>query len=247
MDGGRADANKLRPHLGRQVQLAESAQGYFPLLRQRKHFECFLFEANRGVDSGRSHAYNRSKVKRLEAVIETSFWSPACRVGLDAYLWDFYARPIWVPQAVVEEVTGPQRQPWVSVDQRRMELALEDERLALPRISYKPYPQFGKGERHAIGLASALHAVLLINDHRPYRVARGLGIDVVSVPEFVVLLCRAKTINVARSQVLLDQIRDVTAPALVERAIQLLEGKGRETDAKGDRNQVDKTDSRGGA
>lgn len=142
------------------------------------------------------------------------------------YLWDFYAKPIWVPQAVVDEVTGPQRQPWVSVDQRRMELALEDARLALPRVSYKPYTLFGKGERHAIGLAATLKAVLLINDYRPYRAARELGIHVVSVPEFVVLLCRVKTINVARAQVLLDQVRDVTATALVERAIQLIGGGG---------------------
>ena len=166
---------------------------------------------------------------------------------MDAYLWDFYSRPIWVPQAVVDEVTGPERQPWVSVDQRRMELALEDARLALPRVSYKPYTQFGKGERHAIGLAGALNAVLLINDHRPYRVAKALGIHVVSLPEFVVLLWRAKTINAARAQVLLDQIRDVTAPGLVELAVQLIEGEGRRSDAKGNGNQVDKADPRGGA
>lgn len=166
---------------------------------------------------------------------------------MDAYLWDFYAKPTWVPQAVVDEVAGPHRPPWVSVDQRRMELALEDARLAVPRVSYKPYSQFGKGERHAIGLARALHAVLLINDHRPYRVTRALGIDVVSLPEFVVLLCRAKTINATRAQVLLDQIRDVTAPALVELAIQLIEGEGRRSDAKGNGNQIDKTDTRGGA
>lgn len=56
-----------------------------------------------------------------------------------------------------------------------------------------------------------------------FSVARELGIDVVSEPELVVLLCRAQTIDVARARVLLDHVRDVTAPVLVERAAHLIQ------------------------
>lgn len=97
-----------------------------------------------------------------------------------------------------------------------MELAVEDGRIEVPEVSYTPIPGFGLGERHAIGLAQALACELLINDYRPYKAARELGLLTVSVPEFLLMLRAAGLISRQKALVLLEALEATTADALMD-------------------------------
>jgi predicted nucleic acid-binding protein len=155
----------------------------------------------------------------MEAVIDTSFWSIACLVNLDAYIYEFYHTPIHVPPAVDAEIESDRlRGSIVGPDRQRYRLAVQDRRLSSYGGSIQPYCEFGLGEREAIGLAKQLGADLLINDHRPYLAAQAIGISVVSVPEMIVIVHKAELINDNMVSGMLNKIVNCTATPLVDLA-----------------------------
>ncbi|HHT27730.1 MAG TPA: hypothetical protein GXZ82_10830 [Firmicutes bacterium] len=169
------------------------------------------------VDNTAPSVYNRSKEKLIVAVLDTSFWSLACSIHLDAYLSDFYGTPIYVPPAVDAEIDSDSlRGPLIGPDRKRYRLTKQEGRLLCYSQTFEPYHEFGFGEREAIGLALSLDADLLINDHNPYMAAQALGITVVSVPEFIALVHKDRLINSEMALGMLGKISSHTAKPLIE-------------------------------
>lgn len=159
----------------------------------------------------------------MRAVVDTSFWSAACHLGLEAFLYELFSRPLYMPDAVVEEVLRqtPGKPRRVYPYQQRLKIALEDGRIAR-RNPAEPYDRFGTSERACIGLALEQRCILLINDYRPYDAARRLGIAVMSVPELAVVLAGAGIMATRTARIHLDTLRDRTSDALIEMALGVL-------------------------
>jgi len=163
--------------------------------------------------------YNRVVDKRL-AVLDTSFWSGAVHVGVDAYLPLFFARPLSVPTAVVREIErlGQPSSPRLREDQQRCRLWLEDGRLLIVD-PVRPYGRFGAGEAASLGLAlEQPGAVLLVNEVRCYVEAVRLGVHPVAVSEVVVRLARSGIIAGTRAASMLDLLEETTGTTILERA-----------------------------
>ncbi len=171
------------------------------------------------VDSIASNVYNRIHKKRIAAVLDASFWSLASAVSLDAYIYEFYDTPLYVPPAVHEEIDSDRlRGPIIGPDRQRYRLAVEDRRIVQYRGTIQPYTEFGAGERQAISLAHILNADLLINDYKPYIAARDLGISVMCVPAFIVQVYLAGMISASMAEGMLDRITPFTARSLRDAA-----------------------------
>lgn len=160
---------------------------------------------------------------KTSAVVDTSFWSAACHLGLETFLYELFIRPLVMPAQVIQEVfwQPPRKAQRVYPYQQRLKIALEDERITC-RDPAEPYHRFGAGERACIGLAREEGLILLINDYRPYDEARRLGITVMSVPELVVTLAAAGIVAVKTAQGHMETLRDRTSDELVDVAIRVL-------------------------
>ena len=149
------------------------------------------------------------------AVLDTSFWTAAVHVGVDAYLPLYFAMPILVPGAVRAEIeregSGSRR---LREDQQRFRLWLEDGRLAVADPA-RSYPMLGRGEAACLGLAQERALVLLVNERRAYAEARRLGIRAVTVPELVVRLARDGYIGARKAHAMLDRLVNTTADAII--------------------------------
>jgi len=88
----------------------------------------------------------------------------------------------------------------------------------VPDIPYTPYIRLGEGERHAIGLAAALGADLLVNEHKAYQIALGQGLSVICLPKFIVLIHYAGMINEETALRYLERTANVTAKPLIDAA-----------------------------
>ena len=131
------------------------------------------------------------------AVIDTSFWSQCCQVGLVAYLWKAFSPPLLMPAAVHQEifdVPGPFK------EQKVCEAALEAGRLFI-RDPGTLIPIFRPGEQAVLSLAQELKAVALVDDYRPYRYGRDtLGLPIFGVGEWVVDLVDRQLLSIAEGQ-----------------------------------------------
>lgn len=164
--------------------------------------------------------YNRIVSKHgVVAVVDTSFWSAAVHVGVDAYLPIFFDRPLLAPTAVIREVEreGRPDNPRLREDQQRFRVAMEDGRIAR-RDPTQPYRLFGPGEAACLGLAIELGAVLLVNEAAAYREAGRLGLRAVTVPEMVVRLAQRGHISKRRAHAMLDVLAETTSDAIIEQA-----------------------------
>lgn len=167
-------------------------------------------------------------MRKPSAVLDTSFWTAAVHVGVDAYLPLYFARPILVPSAVRSEVEreGSQSRR-LREDQQRFRLWLEDRRLEVADPE-RPYGLFGRGEAACLGLAQERNLILLVNERRAYAEARRLGLRAVTVPEMVVRLARDERIGLSKAHSMLDVLESTTSEAILDLARQELErlGKG---------------------
>ncbi len=59
---------------------------------------------------------------------------------------------------------------------------------------------------------------MLINDGRPWRSARALGIQALNVAQFVVLLAATLTISRRKASIFLDSMDDTTADIFLDEA-----------------------------
>ncbi len=160
-------------------------------------------------------------------MLDTSFWSAAVHVGIDAYLPLFFARPILVPGAVVGEIDrAGQSTPRLREEQQRFRLWREDGRLVLAD-PVRPYGRFGSGEAACIGLALARAGLmLLVNEVRCYVEAGRLGLRAVAVPEVIVRLARDGRIAPNRAEILLERLEDTTSPQILAEARRAVAGEG---------------------
>ncbi len=159
-----------------------------------------------------------------QAVIDASFWSAAVALGADAYLADLFAIPMWMPGAVVGEIEAPNPSAprRIYLRQQRLREALRHGDIVV-REPVRPHERFGPGEAACIGLALETGCELLINDYRPYGEAlTRLGLDVLSVADFIAILAGRGTVAQNTALTWLDQLRDTVSDALVEPIIEML-------------------------
>ena len=164
----------------------------------------------------------------LAAVLDTSFWSAAVHVGVDAYLPLFFDRPLLAPTAVLTEIERVHQapSPRLREEQQRFRLWVEDGRVQIldPDV---PHARLGAGEAAALGLARQHPRVaLLVNESAGYVEARRMGVIAITVPEVVVRLARSGMVGRARGEAMLDVLEDVTSSAIIARARQSLVAGG---------------------
>lgn len=161
-------------------------------------------------------------MEKQNASLDTSFWVVACQIGVVQYLFDFY-EVHYCPVVREEIASGDPARPSLVFPQAKMfQVFMEDGRLkqAKPR---RLFTVFGAGEAGAIALARERGWALLINDFRPYHLARSLGIQAVSVPEFCLVLAAAGLVTPAAAHGSLDRLRATTSRSLLELARESLE------------------------
>ncbi len=159
------------------------------------------------------------------ATVDTSFWSAAVAVGVDAYLYGLFASPLYMPEAVIAEVMAPHPAVPSRIYPRqvRLKLAMEDGRV-LQRDPARPYWRFGKGEAASIGLALETGCYLLMNDLRPYREAIGIGLSVLCLPDIVAILATRNVVAARTALNWLDALRDTVGTALIDAVVDVIEG-----------------------
>lgn len=161
-------------------------------------------------------------------MVDTSFWSAAVATGVDAYLTDLFAVPLWMPQAVVDEVMAPNplAPSRVYLRQQRLRAALRHGEMVV-RDPVTPYWRFGRGEAACLGLAHEVGCYLLINDHRPYIEAINvLRLNVLSVPDVIAILASRGTVAIGTALAWLDLLRDTVSDALVDTVAEMLREGG---------------------
>lgn len=172
-----------------------------------------------GVAEQNPTTYNRGM--KPAAVMDTSFWTAAVHVRVDAYLPLFFARPILVPNAVraeIEREGDPENSRWLQEDRQRFRLWLEDGRVRIVDPA-KPYRLYGPGEAACLGLALERGDLwILVNDRRPYEEALRLGLQAASVPELILQLVIWEKIPRFKAESMLDVLEDANtvSPGLIE-------------------------------
>jgi predicted nucleic acid-binding protein len=143
---------------------------------------------------------------RQVAVVDTSFWSIAVRIGLVRLLLAEFA--LAVPAAVREEILHEDpRRPRTRSDYQDVFLEIEPELVALPNPEPHPIAGLDVGEASVIACAQALGVIALINERRGKRVAAALGVVAIDVAQVVVLLVADGRLTVPAGRGLLARIR----------------------------------------
>ena len=147
---------------------------------------------------------------RPVAVVDTSFWSIAVRIGLVHLLLMEFA--LAVPAAVREEILHEDpRRPRTRSDYQDVFLEIEPELVALPDPEPHPVAGLDAGEASVIGCAQALGVIALINERRGKRVAAALGVVAIDVAKVVVLLVADDRLSVPAARGLLARIRKLSS------------------------------------
>lgn len=121
------------------------------------------------------------------AVLETSFWVVAYRAEVAANLLDLFT--LVVPEAVDHELLArnpsfPAREyPYATLFRQ-----LRHHMVDPPEEAPGSLSRFNAGEAEAIPLAQHLRATLLVNERKATTYARNLGLQVLTVPSFIVAL-----------------------------------------------------------
>jgi predicted nucleic acid-binding protein len=149
-------------------------------------------------------------VARQIAVVDTSFWSIAVRIGLVRLLLAEFA--LAVPAAVREEILHEDpRRPRTRSDYQDVFLEIEPELVVLPDPEPHPVAGLDGGEASVIACAQALGVIALINERRGKRVAAALGVVAIDVAQVVVLLVADGRLAVPAARGLLTRIRKLSS------------------------------------
>lgn len=157
-----------------------------------------------------------------DASLDTSFWNVVAQIGVVPYLFSYFR--VNYCQAVEREIvaTDPNESSLVFPQAMLFMVFKEDGRLHQTEPT-TPERQFGAGEAHAIAVARERSWILLINDYRPLKFARMLGIQCVSVPGFCVLLYAEGKITLSAVQGYLRRLASTTSPELIRQAEALID------------------------
>ena len=159
---------------------------------------------------------------RVQAVLETSFWTAAYRAEVAANSLDLFA--IIVPRAVEAEIrsarpSAPRREHPYSTLFRHLRSQMADP----PTRDRDPLPIFGAGEAEAIPLALQLGIPLLINEYRGAQHAMRTGITIVTVPSVIVVLRAQDVISDRAARRKLELIEPITAASFISDARRALD------------------------
>lgn len=158
------------------------------------------------------------------AVVDTSFWSIAVRIGFVRLLLDEFA--LAVPAAVRQEILHEDpRRARTRSDYQDVFLEIEPELVLLPDPEPRPIAGLDAEEASVIACARALGAIALINERRGKRVATALGVVVIDVAQAVVLVAADGRLTIPAARRLLARIRKLssTPPEQLTEAEQVLD------------------------
>lgn len=167
-------------------------------------------------------------VGRHDAVVDTSFWSIAVRIGFVRLLLDEFR--LSVPAAVRAEILHEDpRRPRTRSDCQDVFLEIEPELVRLPAPEPHPIAGLDAGEASVIACAKALGAIALINERRGKRVAHALGVVAIDVAQAVVLVAAGGRLDIPTARQLLARIRKLssTPREQLRKAEQLLDAMER--------------------
>lgn len=158
-------------------------------------------------------------------MLETSFWTNACRADLGPHALDLFS--VIVPGAVEEEILSPDpSHPNREYSYASLYRYLRVHMAAAPEPEPKPLGISGRGEAAALALAHQLGLAVLVNDRGAIRHARALGVRVVDVPSLVALLHGRGVLSATAAHRKLDAIQSTTSPALVARVRAVIDEAG---------------------
>jgi predicted nucleic acid-binding protein len=147
---------------------------------------------------------------RHDAVVDTSCWSIAVRIGFVRILLEEFR--VAVPAAVRAEIIHEDpRRPRTRSDYQDVFLEIEPEVVRLPEPEPPPIAGLDPGEASVIACARALGAIALINERRGKRVAGALGVIAIDVAHAVVLVAAVGRLDVASARQLLARIRKLSS------------------------------------
>jgi predicted nucleic acid-binding protein len=147
---------------------------------------------------------------RHVAVVDTSFWSIAVRIGLVRLLLEEFR--LAVPAAVREEILHEDpRRPRTRSDYQDVFLEIEPELVRLPDPEPQHIAGLDAGEASVIACAQALGAIALINERRGKRVAAALGVIAIDVAQAVVLLAADGRLDIPAARRLVARIRKLSS------------------------------------
>jgi len=110
-----------------------------------------------------------------QAVVDTSFWSLVCTVGLEPYLWSEWS-VIAVPTLVQAELFHqPKQRPQQQLFHQRIQtgqLVGQDPHTWISTLS--------RGEKAVVSLALELNVPALLDDYRAHQHALNLGVQAIS-------------------------------------------------------------------
>lgn len=156
-------------------------------------------------------------MEKPPAVMDTSFWVLGHRVDVLSYLFRFFT--VYVPTAVREEVLAPDpRYPQRVYGYQEIFRLLDAQGSLLLRNPTQPMPQFHAGEAAALALALEEGCWLLLNEQRALTFARQRGVQVVTVPEFIVHLYEVSLLSYRSAQAKLDGIAANTGLRVMQAA-----------------------------
>lgn len=157
------------------------------------------------------------------AVIDTSFWSLCCIVGLEPYLWSTWGRllvPTLVQQELFHQIRPVPQQQLFTNALHAGRLHIQDPHTRISTLS--------KGERAVVSLAKEQHIAALLDDYRPHQHAASLGVTAVSVAQFLIRLLYQGTLSVSETERHFQQLRQTgaTSPLFLQWAAQHIQQKG---------------------
>jgi hypothetical protein len=146
---------------------------------------------------------------RHVAVVDTSFWSIAVRIGLVRLLLEELR--LAVPAVREEILHEDPRRPRTRSDYQDVFLEIEPELVRLPDPEPQPIAGLDAGEASVIACAQALGGIALINERRGKRVAAALGVIAIDVAQAVVLLAADGRLDIPAARRLVARIRKLSS------------------------------------
>lgn len=140
------------------------------------------------------------------AVVDTSFWSLCCLTGLEPYLWVRWS-VLFVPTIVQQELFHQNRLvPQQQLFQQALHMGhiqIQDPGTLISTLS--------KGEQAVVSLAQEKQIPALLDDYRPHQHAQKLGINVISVAQFLIWLLYRGTLSVTQAEQHFQQLQQTHA------------------------------------
>lgn len=157
------------------------------------------------------------------AVVDTSFWSLCCLTGLEPYLWVTWS-VLFVPTIVQQELFHRIR---LVPQQQLFQQALHTGHIQI-QDPVTLISTLSKGERAVVSLAQEQQIPALLDDYRPHQHAQNLGINVMSVAQFLIRLLYQGTLSVTEAEQRFQQLQQThaTSPFFLQWAAQHIQQKG---------------------